>query len=198
MSDAEKKNQAQVPPAFNEQVVAAGQQALEKIKKPTINVKPDEAIYHDPQAEVLRANQYRSGGWLHGPAQLELFANTGKRLVKIQNELGDPGKVVHKVQALRVKGTKLIYIWPTDKEDATGLEVRLYDSTAWLNLITLLGPADLTVEPGVRERYEVNFSQPGDHVYPALKLDLGNRLDRRKAGEPDDPGTEPQDDETEE
>lgn len=178
-----KDERADAVPGANEKVIAAGQQAMERIKRPTFNVKPDEAIFHDPNAETLRANQYRSGGWIHSPAQLELFANTDRRLTKMANQLGDPGNAVERVQALRVKETKLIYLWPTDKEDPNGIEVKRYDSAAMINLITLLGPANLTVEPGYKQRYEINFAEPGDHVYPALKIELERVVERRKTGE---------------
>lgn len=195
----------QRPPSVTEkQVIAAGQQALERVKRPTFNFKPEEAIFHDPTAETLRANQYRSGGWLHSPAYLELFANTDRRLTKIANDLGDPCEFVERVQALRIKGTKLVYIWPTDKEDPDGIEVKRR-KTGYINLITLLGPANLSVETGYRQRYEITFSQPEDHVYPALKIDLGRVLERRKdsdskssppSEEPEDLGEDPGEDET--
>jgi hypothetical protein len=181
MSDVEKK-QDPAESVPRQDTIAAGQSAMERIKRPTFNVKPDEMILHDPTAETLRSNQYRSGGWLHGPAHLELFANTDRRLTKVANELGDPCEFVERVQAVRIKGTKLVYLWPTDKEDADGIEVKRYASSAWINLITLLGPANMTMETGYKHRYEINFAKPEDHVYPALKIDLGRVLERRKEG----------------
>ncbi len=189
MSEQEKPRGIPLNPAVEkEQLAAAGelaiQQAVQAIRRPQF--RRSDLIPHDPHADVLRANQYASGGWLHSPAQLQLFANTDERLTQVAHQLGMMCREVKRVLAYRVPDEKVAYIFPTWDEDPEGIEVRRYGSATWINLITLLGPANLTVETGYRERYEVNLSRPDDAVYPALKLDMRRVLERRKTSDADD------------
>ncbi len=167
---------------MREEVAAAGetamQDAMNQIRQPRINSQ--DVIMYDPNAEVTKGNQYESGGWLHAPAHFELFANTDERLSRISAQLGAPVREVRRVRALRVKGTKLIYFWPTYDEDPNGIPVKRYDSSTWINFIKLLKPAGLAVETGHKERYHVYYAEPTDHVYPALKLDLSLMQERQR------------------
>lgn len=138
----------------------------------------DELIFNNQQAELLNRNQYESGGWLHSPANLQLFARSVKQLVGLNRALSIDEKWVPYVRAARPKGKDIVYIYPTDEHDPNKIDVHKRDGNAWINLRSLLEPSHHTVELGYRVRYEI-VAVNDSPVGPALKLDLAKEVERR-------------------
>lgn len=171
-------------------VEQVGEEIIRRISEVAAAVPTVTLVWNDQETEVVKGNQYRASVWLHGPAMLELMSNAFRRLLKVAAETktdlaGNPldlaGKHIAKVRAARAKGKKTVYIVPTSDEDILGLPVNMDKSSAYINLITILSPAKMTVATGYRERYEAEYAESGkDPIYPALKISLVNPLERRK------------------
>lgn len=142
-----------------------------------------EVMYNDLSAEFLKGRQAGSYGWLHSPSRLELFSLADQRLTRVSDERGKPVKQVDKVRAARTKNSKKIYLYPAEDGDTDAIQVKRYESGAFINLESLLGPARLTVRSGYRERYAIEFAGNDSPVGKALVIDLSKRLERRE--EPD-------------
>lgn len=153
-----------------------------------------EIIWNNPKESVIKGLQYRSQSWVHSPARLQLMSNSDKRLTKVAEERGMTDKRVERVRVARVRGQKIIYVVPTDREDVeNGIEVKRAGSSAFIDIITVLDPAGLTVEMGYKERYDVQYV-PAEKspVGPALMIDLSLPLERRvktREDEQDQAGT---------
>lgn len=168
---AKEKN---VPHDPNEAAAAA---ALRLYRSGNVS-DDDELILNDFRADYLRASQYEPGGWLHGPAHMELFSAGVDRLQRNGAQRGIQGRVT-KVRAGKLKQQNLIYIYATTDNDPNGIEVNYQRYGAWINLVTLLGPLRLTERAGYRSRYNLDPMEQTP-VGPALVLDLGRRLERRR------------------
>lgn len=136
-------------------------------------------IWHNDVTEVLKRNQYASGGWMHSAATLQIFKATEGRMDNLGMRLGQPETQVTRVRACRISGTKIVYIVPAPANDDTALEVSRNVKGAWINLYKLLIPAKLGVPVGYKERYDI-IEVEESPVGPALMLDMGNRKERRK------------------
>lgn len=145
------------------------------------NVKPDQLVTPVPDSEVVKGRAYRSAAWLYGPAMLELMAMADRRLTKVAGLEGSSARRVERVKAMLIKGTKLLVVKAAPADDLTALPVTRYTggSSAWINLISLLGTAGLTVESNWKELYEVAFVPKSSPLWPGLLINLGERKDRR-------------------
>lgn len=141
---------------------------------------PPKLIWNSNDTEIIKGNQYPSGGWVHGPAYLEMFRAGYDRLNKVAEERNLPEPRVSKVRLCRVAGHKVIYFVPTTSDDVEGIQVTRYKSSAWINLISLLGPANLTVRTGHSERFALEFAGADSPVGPALVMDMGRKLGSRR------------------
>lgn len=159
-----------------EETAAALAQAKEKVLAAAAE---GAIIWHDAYEEVPKGNQYASGGWVVSPATLELFSLTQTRLDNLGMKVGLTETQVARVRACRIGGTKEIYIVPTESTDSTGLEVNRSANGVTINLYKLLMPAKLGVRSGYKERYDIVEVDNGP-VGPALKMDMSNRLERRR------------------
>ena len=138
-----------------------------------------ELVYNSKATELINRNQYTNGGWLHSPAQLELFARSIKFLIKLNRARGIDANWVPYVRAARLKGEDIVYVWPTDEKDEDKIEVRPRSAHAWINIRSLLEPSFHTVEQGYRVRYEI-VADDKSPVGPALKFDLSKPLERKR------------------
>ncbi|HEY3364695.1 MAG TPA: hypothetical protein VGK74_06550 [Symbiobacteriaceae bacterium] len=147
-----------------------------------LNVRPEDIITVKAEAEVVKGTAYQPGGWLHAPAQLELFAAADKRLTRVAALGGLNVKRVERVIPMLVKSTSLLVLKAAPMTDLTALPVNRYKGTssAWANVISLLSEAGLTVETGYRERFEVAYVPAGSPLWPGLVIDLSQPKERRR------------------
>jgi hypothetical protein len=153
---------------------------LEEIKRtgrPVIN-DPSQAIINTKgEQDTPKGNAKPAFITLVGPA-LGLMNRLGdRRLAKSVEPLGRKVNRVQKVRALVKKGTKTVFVWETFADDSDGIDVKRSGSYASINLWDLLSRAGLTVESGHYETYALEFSEPTDMVYPAIKFDMSKKVD---------------------
>lgn len=166
-----------------------------------LNLQPEDLIEPDPDAEIIKGNANNPGAWGHGPAQFELNAAADRRLAKCADKGGLGGNLVHRVHVTLIKDTKMVALRPAGPNDLTALEVKRFhgQSSAWVNLITLLAPAGLTIESGYRELFYTAYIPEGSKLWPGIFIDLGRPLKRRvepvsvAEGEGEDPDSENED-----
>lgn len=153
-----------------------------RIHDALMNARPEDLIHPDPRAEIIKGGANPSGGWLHSPAHLELFAAADKRLTQVAELGGQVVKQVERVHAVLVKGSTVVVIQAAPSGDLSAIRVTRYDgfSAAWINLISLLGPARLLVETGYRERFDIGFVPEGSILWPGLTFDLSQPQERRQ------------------
>jgi hypothetical protein len=171
-----EKAKPQVPENRNpkDEVAAAAQQAIEQVKKGALaGVTEDDLIWNDPEVEVVKGNQYHCDSWVHAPANIELLSSAYKLLLKTSKTTA-----VAKVRVARVKGTKYIIIKATDPNDPNGIEVKLKESSAFINAVSVLGPARLSVRSGYKDRFVVELAPDDFPGAPALLIHLGKRVER--------------------
>jgi len=125
-----------------------------------------------------KSTQNDPGGWLHSAARLQMFSRADEDLTRASELRGRVVKRVRKVRVAMVEGSKIVWVYPTEDEDVDGIPVRRYKSSVWVNLVTLLGPAKLTVRPGSRELYPLQLVE-NSPVGPALEMDLSRMVERR-------------------
>jgi len=166
---------------------SAGAAAKEEVLRATmlnalLNATENDLILPDPEAEILKGSANRASAWKHSPAMLEVNAATDRRLVVVGRLLGMTGNKVLRVHARVVKGTRIVTLRPADENDLTAIPVNRYagNSSAWINLITLLGPLGLTEEPNYKVRFEIAYSPKASKLWPCLVFDLDQPLARRK------------------
>jgi hypothetical protein len=170
-----------------DQVIRAAVAAKEEIlARSTVdalmNVRPEDLVEADPHSEVIKGPANRSGGWLHAPAHLALFAAADKRLTRVAHLDHIMVKKVERVLPKLIKGTRLLVIKAAQTEDLSAIPVNRYGaSPAFINLISLLGEAGETVETGYRERFEVAYIPKSSPLYPGLVIDLSQPKERRQA-----------------
>jgi hypothetical protein len=175
----------QTPEEAAKQIAAAGENAIEQVRQKTrtrsmAHLTVDDFIMNDPEEEVVKGSERGSGGWLHGPAYLELFSAADRRLTKVADQRGKVLKEVTKVRASLRKGSKQLFLWPTDDpDDLNAIPVNRWGSSAWINLISLLGSQHLTVRSGYRELHAVEYAPADCPLGPCLTIDLGKIIERR-------------------
>ena len=130
---------------------------------------------------MIKGTAHRPGGWLHAPANLELFAACDRRLTRVAGWAGLNIKRVERVHPSLVRGTELLVIQAAATDDLTAVAVNRYtgSSSIWVNLINLLSNAGLTVETGYRARYVVAYVPKGSPLWPGLVIDLSQSKERR-------------------
>jgi len=146
-----------------------------------LSVRPEDRIKPDSLAEKYSANTNPSSGWMHARARLEIMAVADQRLTRIANYMEIPGDLVERVHAELIKGTKLVVVKPALPNDFSALAVtRPGGSSAWVNLIDLLSPVNLTVKTGYKKLYTMNYVPEGSPYYPALVINLAKVLDTKR------------------
>ncbi|MDB4897720.1 MAG: hypothetical protein JWN15_3982 [Firmicutes bacterium] len=180
---ATEKTNKEVP---TDQVRKSGARAKQQILSRStmdalLKATPDDLISNDPSAEVIKGNANRSGCWQHAPAQFELFAAADRRLTRVSDWAGMHVKKVERVQCTLLTGTKLLIIHPADADDLSAFPVRRYgNSTAWVNMVSLLAESSLMVDTGWRERFDVAYIPKESALWPGLVIDLSLPKDRRQ------------------
>ncbi|HYF75968.1 MAG TPA: hypothetical protein VD973_02460 [Symbiobacteriaceae bacterium] len=114
---------------------------------------------------------------LEGPAMALLTRLGDRRLSKTVASMGRQVNRVHKVRASVKPGTKIVFMWETDEEDNNGILVHRSGSTTSINLADVLIPLHLSIDSGHYETFALEFSEPTDAVYPALKFDMSKKID---------------------
>lgn len=140
-----------------------------------------------PQAETRKGRAKPSGGWMHAPANLHIFAMADQRLTKIARALGMQVSKVLKVQAKVLKDSRLLILRPAGPNDLTAFEVQRYSggSGAWINLFDLLAPLGIVVDSGYRILYDAAFIPKESPLSPGLVIDLDQPKERRWEGKND-------------
>jgi hypothetical protein len=162
---------------------AAMKEVLSKsIQDIFLNLRPEDILAPDPDAEIIKGNAYQPAAWGHSPAHYEFNAGSDNRLLRCAKLAGIPGNQVQRVHARLIKGTELVAVSPADPNDTTALPVNRYagNSSAWVNLITLLGPYGLTLDTGYRELYHTAYIPKGSPLWPGIFMDIGKYVKRRK------------------
>jgi len=178
------------PEEIQKDMASAMEETLSKFTVDALmNVKPEDLVSANPEAEVVKGTALKSCGYLHSPAMFELLAVADRRFTKVGNLAGIPGKKMERADARWIKGTKLIVIKAAPGTDLSATPVNRYtgSSSAWINLVSLLAELGLTVETGYREKYDVAFVPKGSPLWPGLVIDLGKSqgrsLEAKKKGE---------------
>lgn len=170
--------QSEVAAAAQEPAPAPGDGVSKGRQAPRIQA-PAEVEWNSRDTHVVKGRQYASDVWVIGPAQIELMASAYHKLVKLAETPGGEVRHVAKVRVGRVKGSKNILIRPTTDIDPDGLELKKVGSDWWVNAITILGPAKLTVQTGYRERFTVTEASEEVSAAPALQFNMGKPAARK-------------------
>lgn len=175
--------------ALTDQIAAArqaGEAAMKRVlgqstKEILKNVTLADLIAPNAKSDAVKGNANEPGGWLHAPANLELFASADRGLTTVGNLDNIPGKQMERAMAWLVPGTHLLILKGAKAKDLSALPVNRWASAsgAWINLFTLLADAGLTVETGWRERYDIAYVEEDSPLYPALVMDLSQPVERR-------------------
>lgn len=177
------------PDSEEEQVAAGMDDVLDQSVLDVLrNIKPEELIGADDQAEALKGNANPSGCWIYGPAMIGLNAQADKRYTKVSELEGNPKNVVEKATLKLVPGTKLLILKTAKANDLTAIDVNRYSgaSGCWINAFSLLGPAGLTAESGYRVRYDVAYIPKSSPLWPGLVINLGKPKERRQVSKKKD------------
>lgn len=174
MPTSPKEDSPKVPPQTLEEAAAS---AIDEIKQ-----NPSKFIFKSREVEILKGNQHPPGGWLHGPAQLQMFRAGYNRLVRVGEMLGEPVRNVRFVRIARMKGTKKVYIWPAEPDTPDAIPITGTGYQTWINLLSLLGNEN-SLPTRRRERYALKYTEAGPEGV-ALVMDLGEPLEVRIANPP--------------
>lgn len=132
----------------------------------------ERVILNSLEAEYLKGTQKGHYCWNHTPAQIELLSAADQWLTKVSEQRGMPVTEVTLVRVALVPAKKMLYIYPADENDPEGIQVNRWDSSAWINAITVLGPAKLTAKRGRRNLHAVMMAGEESPVGPALQINL--------------------------
>jgi hypothetical protein len=166
-----------------------------------MNADPENTITTRRFKEIRKGTANPAGCWMHAPAHVELNAMGDNRMT-LSAAMGPDGVQVRRVERVHldlIPGTKVVAIRYASPNDETATPVKRYQggSSAWINLIELLGDQGLTVETGYKEYYRVGFIPEGSPFFPGIAINLGLRQTRRKepksaqsSAAPADPATE--------
>ncbi|MFZ5816085.1 MAG: hypothetical protein ACOY93_12370 [Bacillota bacterium] len=144
-----------------------------------MNTKPQELIAPNANPEVIKGRARRPGGWLQGPALLELFASADRRLTRVAKLDKMDVKRVSRVHARLIPGTKIVILKAARADDLAATPVNRYGRTVTINLINLLAEHELTVQTGYKERFEIGYIPKGSPHWPGLFLNLADVKERR-------------------
>lgn len=160
--------------------------AISKIEEVLAQIKrTGRPVINDPNAitntkgekEILKGNVQPAFITLEGPAMGHLSRLGDRRLSRTVEVLGRQVNRVKKVRCCVKPGTKTVFVWETDDEDTDGIDVKRYDNDTTVNFADLLIPLGLSVESGHYQKFALEFSEPTDTVYPALKFDMAKVLE---------------------
>ena len=149
---------------------------LKRTGRPIIN-EADAIINTKGTKEIIKGKAQPAFITLEAPAMGNLNRLGDRRLARSVEPLGRKVNRVKKVRACVKRGTKIVFIWETDDEDNSGIEVKRSGTDATINFAELLIPEGLSLETGHYEKYALEFSEPTDTVYPALKFDMSKIIE---------------------
>lgn len=153
-----------------EQLVAASQQQGDG---------EEELVWADQEAMVVTGTAKGMKGWYHYPAHLELLAMSDDLLTQAARLCGIECDFVEWVRVARVKGKRIVYAVPLAKWVEDAIQVTRVGSSAFINLIQLMGPANLKAPKGYRTLHEVELAKDKAGSPAALKIDLKRVLDKK-------------------
>lgn len=147
-----------------------------------LNLKPEDILAPDPDAEIIKGNAHQPAAWAHAPAHYEFNAASDNRLLRCAKLAGIPGNQVQRVHANLIRGTDMVVVRPADPNDTTALPVNRYagNTSAWVNLITLLAQYGLTIDTGYKELYYTMYVPKGSPLWPGIFMNVGKYVKRRK------------------
>lgn len=172
------------PPAGNQvqqpSVIASREVLHQHIIDAFMNVNPATLIKPKLETEAVKGNAKPAGGWLHSPAHWQFYAAVEKRLIQCAKLDRKQMTRIERVHISLIPGTQLMTIKAADSQDMTAIAVtRPSGSGFWVNAFNLLGDAELTVEPGFRQRYTAHNIPQGSPLWPGLFIDISQPLERR-------------------
>jgi hypothetical protein len=157
----------------------AGQKAMESVNQQhsMAHLTMDDLQANDPNAEYVKGNEKESGGWYHAPAHLEIFKAAQKRLNRLAKLRRMNVKRVTRLRAFMIKNSTTVLLVPAEDDDLAAIEMKWYGATsAWVNLITLLGPEELTLSPGVKQLFHLEYAPKDGPAGLCLMFDLSNPI----------------------
>jgi hypothetical protein len=174
--DDENRTEEQVAAAAGPELPPAPLPVRKSVFRPKI--KDDSLILNSKETGEIQTGIHREpGGWMFPPANYGMNVLGYGRLVEVTNLLGAPATEVKYVRAAHKPGTKFIYIWPTDSDDADKIELSEYNGLVFANLLDVVVKANLRVPRGVKRFFAAGFAGQDDPVEPALKVDLGRIIE---------------------
>lgn len=145
-------------------------------------VVPDDAfntaIYSNPNTPAKSVNAHNSSAWIQGPGAIQLLVEASKDLLQVAGLREKKVKQVRFVKLVILEAIKTILVIPAFKKDTHTLEVTWKKGQASFNASDDLINADLQVESGRRERFQVHVV-PTTKVGPALAIDMNAIVDVR-------------------
>jgi hypothetical protein len=170
-------NRSQIPEDSDKQAAEAAQEAQQKFNRygSMAHLSIDDFTPNNPDAEYIKGRQKPSGGWLHAPAQLELFKAARTRLNKLAMRRDLKTRRVRRVRAFLQKGTTLAFLFPAEDDDLAAIDIKSWGGSAgWINLVSLLGPEELMLPTGIKKRFFIEYAPADCPLGPSLMFDLSN------------------------
>ncbi|MDF2627066.1 MAG: hypothetical protein K0R39_897 [Symbiobacteriaceae bacterium] len=155
--------------ALMEQVKLTGRPVIKDLSQGIMNTKGVK--------EILKGNARPSYITIEGPAFGRINKLGDRRLAKTVEMLGRKVKWVYKVRAMIQKGTQTVFVWEAEENDPQGIDVKRSGNYATINLDELMISEQMQVQSGHYEKYKLEFSEPDDLVYPALKFDMSQKVE---------------------
>lgn len=186
-----EKAKPEITSAEQTRAEAIGAAAMKEVLSKSVqdiflNLQPHDILSPDPDAEIVKGNENQPSAWGHAPAHYEFNATSDRRLLRCAKLAGIPGNEVVKVHGRLIKGTDLVAVIPADPNDTTAIPVNRYagNSSAWVNLITLLAQYGLTIDTGYKELFYTAYIPKGSPLWPGIFMDVGKSVKRRKEAAP--------------
>lgn len=125
---------------------------------PPIPKVPLTARSVNPEAEIVKRNMLDAVLTLDEPAQGAFSAVASRRWGELSNALSLGTSRPARVHMGLDDDKLFLFLAPTSKEDARGLEVRYAKQRVHFNLIPAFAPLSRYVQPGRREYYRVGIT----------------------------------------
>jgi hypothetical protein len=145
-----------------------------------LNVDMSNLITAEPDPDLAKGKTNGPTCSAHAPGNVELFAVSGRRFVKVANDQGIPGNRIERAQAFVIGGSKILVLKGAPATDLTAIEVKHYKNSPslWIDCFNVLAKAGLTVETGWQEIYNVVYLPKESPLWPGLMIDFGDRQAR--------------------
>lgn len=140
-----------------------------------------DVLMNNLSTRYQRGTEKGSQCWIHSPGTVELLSLADDNLTRAAEERGQHERQVEMVRAAVARQAKTLYIFPAEPNDSDAIPVNRYDTGgAFINVMSVLGPAKLALRTNTRERYNVELAGAESPVGPAIKIHLGKKLESRQ------------------